>query len=220
MFRSGRRAVVYPQAEHARLAAALAAAWGNDRFPRPPLPHDSFVRGVALHDRGYGELDDDAIGEVGPQRWVEIQRRSFAPRGEDAVVDLVAALHVRRLVSARRNELERAAHEEMDAVLPSLLAAAGVAETDALVADRVTAVCDRVSFAYCCEEPDEGVAEVPGGAVAWSVDGAGRIALDPWPLGVPRLTGVVTAYRAEGYPRRLDPVVEAFRAEQAPRGGP
>ena len=90
MFRSRRRPVVFPQAEHARLAGTIALAWGNDQFARPALPFDAFVRGVTLHDRGYGQLDADGIGEVPPDRWVAIQRASFAPRGEEPVVDLVS----------------------------------------------------------------------------------------------------------------------------------
>ena len=74
------------------------------------------MRGVADHDRGYGELDDDPLGEVDEERWLEIQRRGFAPRGEDAVVDLVVALHVRRLMATA----------EADGVVAGLLAATGV----------------------------------------------------------------------------------------------
>src|SRR5206468_5254481 len=94
-FHSRRRPIVFPQADHARFAAVLALAWAE----MPPLPFASFVRGVADHDRGYGEHDDYDIDTVDDATWIEIQRRGFAPRGEDAVVDLVAALHVRRLLS-------------------------------------------------------------------------------------------------------------------------
>ena len=75
MFRSSRRDVVFPQAEHARLAGAIALAWGNERFARPALPFDAFVRGVTLHDRGYGQLDADGMG-----RWRAIAgSRSSGP---------------------------------------------------------------------------------------------------------------------------------------------
>src|SRR4051795_1811506 len=96
MFRSQARPVVYPQAEHARAAAAIAAAWGRGR---PPVPFESLVRGVALHDRGYGELDADGIGETDDERWLEIQRRGFAAQDDDPVVELLVALHIHRLVS-------------------------------------------------------------------------------------------------------------------------
>ena len=94
MFRSARRPLIFTQADHARFAATIALNWRE----RPPLPFESFVRGVADHDRGYDEHDDAEIGVVENASWVEIQRSGFAPRGVDAVVDLVVALHVRRLL--------------------------------------------------------------------------------------------------------------------------
>src|SRR5512143_1318373 len=94
MFRSRARDVVYPQAEHQRLAGVVAAQWAE-----PPLePFDSFVHGVATHDRGYGELDADPIGGVAMERWLVIQRAGIEAQG-DAIVDLVVAMHSFRLVS-------------------------------------------------------------------------------------------------------------------------
>jgi hypothetical protein len=204
MIRSLRRAVVFPQADHARLAGTLALAWRD----RPPLPFDPFVRGVADHDRGYGEHDDDELSTVASERWVAIQRRGFAPRGDDPVVDLVAALHVRRLLSSQEDEHERAAFADVNALLPSLLDAAGATEAQADAADRITNVCDRIALLFCREEPAEG--EVRGHS--YVLDGRGGITLDPWPLDVPRLVGLVTAYEADGYPECLVPVVTPFDA--------
>jgi hypothetical protein len=201
---SKRRAVVFPQAEHARLAGTLALAWQE----RPPLPFESFVRGVADHDRGYGELDNDELGAIESEPWVAIQRRGFAPRGEDAVVDLVAAMHVRRLLSSQDDEHERAAFAEVDALMPSLLDAAGASVDEADEADRITNVCDRIALLFCIEEPADG--EVRGHAYA--LDGLGGITIDPWPLAVTRLVGLVAGYAAEGYPEKLVPVVTPFDA--------
>jgi hypothetical protein len=221
VFRSRLRPVVYPQAEHARLAATIAAAWGNDAFERPPLPFTSFVHGVALHDRGYGELDADGIGEVPLARWLEIQQRSFAPTGEDAVVDLVAGLHVRRLVAWRRDDAARAVVATFDAALPGLYEAAGVPPAAAAAADRVTDLCDRLAFDLCAEEATDGAVEVLAAragepvTVVYALDGRGGVTLDPWPLGVPWLTVVVGGFAADGYPQRLAPVATLFRL--APR---
>jgi hypothetical protein len=209
MFRSRSRKVVYPQAEHARLAARLAAAWGNDEVPRPALPFDAFVRGVEEHDRGYGELDEDGIGEVPLPRWLEIQRRSFEPRGEDAVVDLVVALHVRRLVSWQDAPEAQRVQAEMSAALLALRAEAGIDPRVAAEADEITDLCDRVAFDFCFEEPASGRV----GAFAYAVDGEGTIALDPWPFGAPRLEGAIVAFRAEGYPATLEPLAQPFRVE-------
>ena len=201
MFLSRSRPVVYSQAEHARLSAVIAAAWAVP----PPLPFESFVRGVALHDRGYGELDMDSLGAVDDDRWLEIMRRGFEPQTDDPVVDLVVALHVRRLVSFARPSVLA----EFDAVLPARLDAAGVTEDDARAADLVTNLCDRLSFSFCFEENDEG--RVGEWSFAVAADGSATVA--PWPLRVPALAETVVGYRAHGYPSRLDPVECVFRLE-------
>jgi len=202
MFRSRRRPLIFAQADHARLAATIALNW---RQP-PPLPSESFVRGVAEHDRGYGEHDDAEIGTVDNALWVEIQRAGFRQRGEDAVVDLVAALHIRRLLAPPEDDLEAAALAELDDLLPALLAAAGVTPETAEQADAVTNVCDRIAFQFPFEQPATG--DVRG--ISYRLDGRGAIELDPWPLGVPSLRGLVPAFEAAGYPERLVPVVVPF----------
>lgn len=201
MFRSRRRPVVFPQAEHARFAAAIALAWRD----RPPLPFESFVRGVADHDRGYGEHDTDEIGAVTEDRWLEIQRGGFEPRGEDAVVDLVVALHIRRLIG------QGPAFEEVDALLPTLLETARVTRDQADASDLVTNVCDVISFEFCFEAPSE--REIHGHGL--TLDGNGGVTVDPWPLEVPRLVGLVTGFEADGYPERLVPVVTPFAISPA-----
>ena len=202
MFRSKRRPLIFTQADHARFAATIALHWRE----RPPLPFDSFVRGVADHDRGYGEHDDAEIGVVDDARWVETQRAGFRPRGEDAVVDLVTALHIRRLLSPTEDELEAAALAELDELLPALLSAASVTRRDADAADAVTNVCDRIAFAFPFEEAASD--EVRG--ITYRLDGLGIVELEPWPLDVPVLRGLVPAFEDDGYPGRLVPTVVQF----------
>jgi hypothetical protein len=48
------------------------------------------------------------------------------------------------------------------------------------------------------------------GAFAYGVTPEGVAVVSPWPLGVQELTETVTAYRADGYPERLDPVERIF----------
>ena len=64
MFKSKRRQIVIPQSEHLRLVGALAMLWGNEDFDIPPVERVSMVAGMGLHDRGYGHLDNSAIGEM------------------------------------------------------------------------------------------------------------------------------------------------------------
>jgi hypothetical protein len=220
VFRSSRRPVVFPQAEHARFAATIALAWGNGEFPKPALPFESFVRGVALHDRGYEALDTDGIGEVPRGRWLEIQRRSFMPQDDDPVVDLVVAMHVHRLVSPPRDEFERKAVDEMSAQLPELQRRARVDPVAATAADTVTDLCDRISFDLCVEEATTGGAAVAtdshGGRreVRYAIDGRGLVCVEPWPLRPTRLDVLLVGYRAERYPQELEPVVETIRVER------
>jgi hypothetical protein len=201
LFRSKRRAVVYPQAEHGRMAGAIAASWQRDAIP---LPFESWVRGVTLHDRGYGELDDDELLSIPQERWAgEIQTRGFRERTGDDVTDLVVALHIRRLIGDDVEHPARAAlAREIDEEL-------GDVSDDARTADRATNVCDAIAFAFCFEA--EAATTVAGVAIAY--DGAGRITLDPWPLAVPALRGVIGGFEADGYPQRLTPVVTLYRVE-------
>jgi hypothetical protein len=204
MFRSARGLVV-PQAEHGRMAGAIAAMWAGS----VPLPFERLVRGVTLHDRGYGELDDDPIGAVSAERWTDIQRRGFRERSGDPVVDLVVALHIRRLIGDDEQPARAALAQEIDAELPQLLAGAGTTVDDARRADGVTELCDAISFAHCTGEPDEGRAA----GIRFRYDGRETTTLGPWPLAVPFLNGVVGGFEADGYPERLMPVVELFRLE-------
>ena len=208
MFRSRSRPVVYSQAEHARVAAAIAAAWGDGR---PPVPFESFVRGVALHDRGYGELDADGIGEIDDERWLEIQRRGFAEHEDDAVVELVVALHVHRLTSYGDSAGRQAAAREFAAALPSRRAAAQVTEEEAAAADRVTNLCDRISFELCFEHDVEfSVVGYTCTATAYGV-----ATVDPWPLAPERLEVLAIGYESDGYPAVLRPVERTFVVQPA-----
>jgi hypothetical protein len=156
---------------------------------------------VADHDRGYGEHDDESIdGPMTEEHWLGIQRRSFTPRREDPVVDLVVALHVRRLIR------QRAGRDEVDAIVHELCATVGVTGEQAAAADIVTNVCDVISFEFCFEQPAE--REVRGYRLV--LDGLGSVTVDPWPFDVPELRGLVTGFERDGYPKHLVPLVARY----------
>jgi hypothetical protein len=192
MFRSRRRDVVFPQMEHAAFAAGIALHWQE----RPNVPFDSFIRGVALHDRGYGELDEDAIGAVEPTRWLEMQRRGFGVHDDDPIVDLIVSLHVARLVGDGDPSFRDG--------LPALLQRANIGEATAAAADRITNLCDRISFDVCLEQPEEGSLD----DITYAYDGGTRVTVDPWPFASNGFGVLLVGYRADGYPRTLDRVVE------------
>ncbi len=195
MFRSRRRDIVFPQSEHARLAATLAAATGAG--PR-------IVAGVLWHDRGYPQLDTDGIGEMSRDRWGELMRAGFEPQTADPVVDHMARMHIHRLTRNARSPVAA----ELEPALAASLARSGMTADEAAAADAVTELYDMVAFDFCLEEPASG--SVAG--VAYQVDGQGGITLEPWPLVPVALEGFVTAFLTEGYPERPAPVVVPFSA--------
>jgi hypothetical protein len=125
---------------------------------------------------------------------------------------------VRRLVSSGEDEPSRRVLDAMDEALPRLLRAAGVSPEDAGAADRITDLCDRVSFDFCLEAPDAGEVEVLRAdgspvTVSYSVDGPGTVMLDPWPLEPPALAGTVLGYASGAYPDVLEPVPTPFSVQ-------
>jgi hypothetical protein len=198
MFRSRRRDVVFPQSEHARLAAMLAAATGAE---------PGIVAGVLWHDRGYPPLDTDGIGEMRPERWADLMRAGFEPETADPMVDHMARMHIHRLARTARPELAA----EFEPALPASLARSGMTAAEAVAADAVTELCDMVAFDFCLEEEMTGSVQ----GVAYELDGRGGIALDPWPLVSAALDGFVIAFRSEGYPDLPAPVLVPFWARPA-----
>jgi hypothetical protein len=195
MFRSRRREIVFPQSEHARLAAMLAVATGAE-------PH--IVAGVLWHDRGYPPFDTDGIGEMAPERWTTLMRAGFKPETADPVVDHMARMHIHRLARNARPELAA----ELESALPASLARSGMTAAEAAAADAVTELYDMVAFDFCLEEAIMGSVQ----GVAYELDGRGGIALDPWPLVSAALDGSVVAFRSEGYPDLPAPVLVPFWA--------
>jgi len=213
MFKSKSRPIAIPQSEHLKLAGALAHLWGGADFDHPPVEHGSFVAGVGLHDRGYGFLDAWPVSEMPEEQWTSIARRGFYMTGSDPVADLIARHHLRRLVQGNASALVQAAFAEFDRAIAAQL------EENHLPAalfgriDRITNLCDSISFSFCFDRPAEG--EIPifprnGEAtevgVHYSVE-AGRIRVSPWPFSVESYTGYIVGYRLPDYPSRLDPVV-------------
>lgn len=209
MFVSRRRPVVFSQYEHARLAGTLALHWGNSRFPRPPLPFESFVAGVTLHDFGYGLLDEHPIGAMeAPERHATLERLVDA-RLADPIAETVALFHARRLIGDTDPTLASRCETRIDAAL----ARGGVSRSAHEIADRITDLCDTVAFHFCFEAPYASEAKVPCAQgseaicrVAWTLDETNRVTLDPWPLSVPRLDVRVVAFEAARYPGMLVPL--------------
>src|SRR5262245_59227108 len=99
MFKSKQRPVAIAQWEHQKLAGTLALLWGNTEFKRPPVPSESFLSGIGLHDRAYGPLDNLPIGGISEEDWLALTRSGFEMSWADPVADLIAKMHLKRLAS-------------------------------------------------------------------------------------------------------------------------
>ena len=216
MFKSKVRPIVIPQYEHLKLAGALASLWGNADFERPPIPFDSFVLGIGLHDRAYGTLDNYPIGEQTEETWLDIARRGFNTTWADPIADLLAKLHIQRLVAYGPASVRQTLAAEMEARIAAQIDQTGLpAELFARI-DRVTRLCDNLSFHFCFEAPVEGSVRVfprydrdEETEVHYRV-ADGVIHVDPWPFSVSSYTGYLIGYGLNGYPQTLEPVIVPY----------
>ncbi len=213
VFKSKRRPIAIPQSEHLKLVGALAFLWGNAEFDFPQIKRLSLVAGVGLHDRGYGFLDKAAVLEMPEAQWLEITRCGFDMTSSDPAADLITRYHLARLTrgnpSAAAQELRQVFERKIEQQLHEQGFAAALFER----IDRITDLCDKISFSFCLEESAQGQvsifarntdeSQIP---VRYSFDQTG-ISVDPWPFSVESITGYIVGYRLPEYPTRLDPVI-------------
>ncbi len=220
MFKSKSRAILTPQSEHLRLTGTLAMLWGNADFDSPPFHRNSIITGMGLHDRGYGCIDNFAIGGMSEEEWIKITRRSFYMQYSDVVADTIAKYHVRRLASHGESAERKAIAAEFSQVIDEQLKQHSLSRDIFDRTDRITELCDMISFDFCMEAPNSGGVsifqrynedqEVP---VQYHVEN-GIIQVTPWPFSVASYEGYLIAYRSDGYPEKLDPVILSYRLEQ------
>ena len=220
MFKSKRRQIVIPQSEHLRLVGALAMLWGNEDFDLPPVARVSLVAGMGLHDRGYGHLDNFAIGEMSEDEWQGIARRSFSMYNSDIVTDTIIKYHIRRLASYYNTHERKAITLEFSHAIDEQLQAHNLSKVVFDRLDRITELTDNISFLFCFDAPDSGAVSIfPHNhsdtevSVQYHVaDGVIHVA--PWPFSVDQFEGYMYAYHLDGYPARLDPFILTYRLER------
>ncbi len=225
MFKYRRRPIVIPQSEHSRLAGTLALLWGNAHFDRPAIDAQSLVAGIALHDRGYGYLDNWAIGETSEPEWLRITRHGFYLGGTDGVADLIVKLHLKRLVTSRDSAERQALAQEMETAIQGRVARSGLNREEMARIDRITRLCDSIAFDFCMEEPAGRAVAVfarndarEPSQLEYTIDD-GEIQIDPWPLSLDTYANYLVGYRSEGYPEMLDPVIVPYRLARPGRQG-
>ena len=217
MFESQTRPIVYTQYEHGRLAGILARQWGNETFARPALEFDAFAAGVTLHDWGYGVVDNLPLGKASEDDWLVVMRNGVDKRFDDPTTDIVVKLHLRRLLSMHASA-ERETHSaQIDELVDTRLAESGLSLENFRRADKITQLCDMISFSYCFEFPIERTYEVfsrPDAAettgITFEIRPGGEVIVDPWPFAVPDISGILYAFERQGYPEALNPRVIPF----------
>lgn len=217
MFKSKRRPITIPQSEHLKLVGTLAQLWGNADFDFPPIERLSMVAGMGFHDRGYGFLDNSPIGGMTDEEWILIARRGFYMQYTDVTADLIAKIHFRRLASHDNSEKRKALSAEFSQEIEKQLAMHKLSKGLFDRVDRITDLCDSISFAFCFELPasgeisifprNNGEAEV---SVHYHVED-GIIRANPWPFSVTSYEGYIIGYKLDGYPNQLDPVILPFQ---------
>jgi len=220
MFKSKRRPIVTPQSEHLKLVGTLAMLWGNDEFDLPPIKRESMVLGMGTHDRGYGYLDNHPIGGMDDSEWFPIARRTFSMPCSDVVADTIVKYHFRRLASHDNSPGRKALTEEFSTALDEHLKKHNLSKALFDRIDRITDLCDSLSFKLCFDVPASGQISIfPRNgidtelAVKYHVEN-GVIKADPWPFSVDSYEGYLVAYKFDGYPETLDPVILPFTLQK------
>jgi hypothetical protein len=218
MFHSKVRPIIIPQYEHGRLAGILAQHWGNGQFDRPVMNFASFVQGVALHDWHYGFGDNLSIDGADEAEWLTLARRGVALRLDDPITDIVAKLHLRRLLSYNDSPERRMMMARIDDYVVNRLPETGYSRAAFNWADKITRFCDNVAFHFSFEAPCKRttmvgtrVDEGPETAVSYQIKTNGEVIISPWPFAVPFISGNIMGYQADGYPEVLRPLVVQFR---------
>jgi len=216
MFKSKRRPIAIPQSEHLKLVGALAFLWGNAEFDFPQIKRLSLVAGIGLHDHGYGSLDTAPVMEMPEREWLAITRRGFDMTGSDPAADLITRYHLRRLARGNPSVAAQELAQAFDIEIQAQLSAGTTNALDADLferIDRITDLCDSISFGFCCEQPAHGQVPIfPRNAnktevlVRYSID-QGSIIVDPWPFSIDSIVGYIVGYHLPSYPNRLDPVI-------------
>ena len=216
MFKSKRRPIVTPQSEHLKLVGTLAMLWGNDEFDFPPIERNSMIAGMGTHDRGYGYLDNHSIGRMDDSEWFPIARRTFYMPCSDVVADTIVKYHFRRLSSHDDSPGRKALTAEFSAAIYEHLEKHSLSMDLFDRIDRITNLCDSLSFSFCFDVlASSEISIFPRNGedmqvnVKYHVED-GIINVNPWPFSVDSYAGYLVAYKSDGYPETLDPVILTY----------
>lgn len=211
MFISRERAALVPQSEHQRIAGILAKHWGNETFSLPPINRDSFILGVATHDRAFGHLDTAALGQISEEDRVVQVDEWLNTAYEDPEAELIVLLHVRRLMNTPERQ---ALYRKLDTRIQQIVSDRDLGLTLYDQADTITDFCDLIAFDFSFESDISRTVSVYQDPdtktdITYKLS-KGKVTLDKWPFNVPKIEGYILGYQQDGYPENLQPVILDF----------
>jgi len=225
MFRSKTLPLVFPQYEHARLAATIAFNWGNERFLEPKIPKNSFVTGVAFHDRGYPRLDNFPINELEEQDWLKILERGAEQKFQDSLTEIVILKQIARVLSYRNTEGRDDLAEDLRKRIAFLIEESEYSSSQFDFADRITAFADSLSYHYCLGDRqsftlsvfDSPESQLNNQTVELKVNisSDNQISVSPWPFSQPEARTFLVSYKADNYPEEIEPELQFLTFRQS-----
>ena len=221
MFKAKKRNLIIPQREHARLAGNISIYWGNKIFDLPNIPLHSVVKGITFHQNGFSLLDTYPVKEMDDDTLLNVLKNDFNVQMSDGEAGLINMFHQFRLVSKRLitkpSEKFGELQKEFKIAIENKLRSSKYSKNDFLWADRITNLCDRISFNFSFgEEIAETIPVYPKVGSEKEIEikqllkDENTIELDNWPFSSKEIKNVVIAYESEGYPKLLKPVLLEF----------
>jgi hypothetical protein len=215
MFIHKSKPLIVPQRNHAHLAGNLAAYWGNDKFDLPIIPLETVVKGITFHQNGYDLIDVKPVKQMTDDELVEVFKNDFYVDLQDNDAELINMFHQYRLVSGRvetdQSQVFVALKNEFRKAMDVKLAKSQFSENDFLWANRITHLCDKLSFNFCFGNESPEKVELFQSVISTEtitsvhVLEESTIHLDPWPFSTDKIISAVVAYEKDDYPNTLMP---------------
>lgn len=216
MFTYKSKNLVIPQREHARLAGNIAVYWGNKHFDLPRIPLSTVVKGITFHQNGYDTFDINPVGEMSEDILYRVFENDFNVDMKDQNAELVNMFHQFRLVNGKvkreGSEKFKKLKEEFNQVIQTRLKTSKFREKDFLWTNRITHLCDKVSFNFCMENKVEEIVPLYIKTNSQVMQNSkhrlvseNTVQLDSWPFSIREIKSVVIGYEKLNYPNHLIP---------------
>ena len=220
MFRSQTRDIVTPQSEHLKMCGELAQIFGNAKFEKPNIPTKSLVSGILLHDRLYGEYDNLGVGEVDENDWLDLLSKELDSTLEDKIADVIIKMHIKRLFSRKTSEKSAKLVERFEKKINDIKKEYSLQHIDFDQIDKITNLCDGISFNFCFETNEKGTVSDLKTAEGNLVNVEFKIVdsiitVSPYPFSIDPFESTITSYRSENYPTQLEKIEKNYKIQSS-----